>query len=137
YKNNYLIPVALSGDKSQNKDNIRRYTAETTYIKGVSTVNFEEIAKKQIYQSINTSNLTAMKILKEAYVELKNRIGRIPYQYDFILKYSIDPLVIAEKYKNYYLFLLKMKEEVPLINSYENKVLSMFSREILNGKRKN
>ena len=137
YKNNYLIPVALSGDKSQNKDNIRRYTAETTYIKGVSTVNFEEIAKKQIYQSINTSNLTAMKILKEAYVELKNRIGRIPYQYDFILNYSIDPLVIAEKYKNYYLFLLKMKEEVPLINSYENKVLTMFSTEILNGKRKN
>src|SRR5699024_5139882 len=64
YKNNYLIPVALSGDKSQNKDNIRRHTSETTYIKGVSTVNFEEIAKRQIYQSINTSNLTSMKILK-------------------------------------------------------------------------
>lgn len=30
-----------------------------------------------------------------------------------------------------------MKEEVPLINSYENKVLTMFSTEILNGKRKN
>src|SRR5699024_2237183 len=78
-----------------------------------------------------------MKILKEAYVEIKKRIGRIPYQYDFILNYSIDPLVIAEKYKNYYLFLLKMKEEVLLIDSYENKVLTMFSMEILNGKRKN
>ncbi len=47
YKNNYLIPVALSGDKSQNKDNIRRHTKDTSYIKGVSTINFEEIAKKQ------------------------------------------------------------------------------------------
>src|SRR5699024_3127506 len=28
-------------------------------------------------------------------------------------------------------------EEVPLIDSYENKVLTMFSTEILNGKRKN
>ena len=137
YKNNYLIPVALSGDKSQNKDNIRRHTSETTYIKGVSTVNFEEIAKRQIYQSINTSNLTSMKILKDSYTELKNRIGRIPYQHDFILNHSIDPIVIAEKHQNYYQFLLKMKEEIPLINTYENQVLTMFSLEILNGKRKN
>lgn len=137
YKNNYLIPVALSGDKSQNKDNIRRQTSETTYIKGVSTVNFEEIAKKKIYQSINTSNLTSMKILKDSYTELKNRIGRIPYQHDFILNHSIDPLVIVEKHQNYYQFLLKMKEEIPLINNYENQVLTMFSLEILNGKRKN
>ena len=47
YKNNYLIPIALSGDRSQNKDNIRRYTNDTSYIKGISTVNFEEIAKNK------------------------------------------------------------------------------------------
>lgn len=47
YKNNYLIPVALSGDRSQNKDNIRRHTKDTCYIKGVSTINFEEIAKSK------------------------------------------------------------------------------------------
>ncbi|GLO68051.1 hypothetical protein MACH08_38350 [Oceanobacillus kimchii] len=58
YKNNYLIPIALSGDKSLNKDNIRRRTKETNYIKGVSSINFEEIAKRQIFKSINTSNLT-------------------------------------------------------------------------------
>ena len=28
YKNNYLIPIALSGDKSQNKDNVRRKTVK-------------------------------------------------------------------------------------------------------------
>ena len=61
YKNNYLIPIALSGDKSQNKDNVRRRTIDTSYIKGVSTVNFEEIAKKQIFKSINNSKLTALK----------------------------------------------------------------------------
>ncbi|PFR28569.1 NgoFVII family restriction endonuclease [Bacillus cereus] len=136
YKNNYLIPMALSGDKSQNKDNIRRRTNDTSYIKGVSTVNFEEIAKKQIFKAINSSNLTALKILKEAYVELKNRIGRIPYLYDFILNHSIDPTVLAEGYSNYYQFLLKMKEEVPVLTDYENKVLTMLSLEVLNGKRK-
>ena len=63
------------------KDNIRRYTNDTSYIKGISTVNFEEIAKKQIFRAINNSNLTAMKVLKEAFAELKNRIGRTPYIY--------------------------------------------------------
>jgi superfamily II DNA or RNA helicase/HKD family nuclease len=136
YRNNYLIPVALSGDKSQNKDNIRRRTKDTSYIKGVSTVNFEEIAKKQIYKSINSSNLSALKILKEAFVELKNRIGRTPYLYDFVVNHSIDPVIIVNKYKNYQQFLLKLKEEVSLLSNYENKVLTMLSIEVLNGKRK-
>lgn len=136
YKNNYLIPMALSGDKSQNKDNIRRQTQNTSYIKGVSTVNFEEVAKKRIFKSINNSNLTAMRVLRNAFIELKNRIGRFPYLYDFIINHSIDPVVIAEKYSNYYQFLLKVKEEVPVITDYENKVLTMLSLEIMNGKRK-
>ena len=116
YKNNYLIPIALSGDKSQNKDNVRRRTIDTSYIKGVSTVNFEEIAKKQIFKAINNSKLTATKIIKEAYVELKNRIGRVPYLYDFVSNHSIDPVVIVDHYSNYYQFLLKMKEEVPVLS---------------------
>ena len=116
YKNNYLIPIALSGDKSQNKDNVRRRTIDTSYIKGVSTVNFEEIAKKQIFKAINNSKLTAMKIIKEAYVELKNRIGRVPYLYDFVSNHSIDPVVIVDQYSNHYQFLLKMKEEVPVLS---------------------
>ncbi|WP_071396845.1 DUF3427 domain-containing protein [Bacillus tuaregi] len=136
YKNNYLIPVALSGDKSQNKDNIRRQTQDTSYIKGVSTVNFEEVAKKRIFKAINSSNLTAMKVLKEAYTELKNRIGQVPYLYDFVSNHSIDPVVIADKYANYYQFLLKMKENVPATSEYEDKVLTMLTQEILNGKRK-
>lgn len=138
YRNNFLIPIALSGDKSQNKDNIRRNMKDTSYIKGVSTVNFEEIAKKQIFKSINSSNLTSFKHLRDAFIELKNRIGKTPFLYDFISNHSIDPIVIAERYSNYYQFLLKVKADVTLLLSdYENKVLTMFSLEILNGKRKN
>ncbi|MFE8696126.1 DUF3427 domain-containing protein [Cytobacillus sp. FJAT-53684] len=136
YKNNYLIPIALSGDQSQNKDNIRRHTKDTSYIKGVSTINFEEIAKKRIFSAINNSNLTTLRILKDAYIEVKNRLGRVPYLYDFVMQHSIDPVVIVEKYTNYYQFLLKMKEEVPTITNYENQVLTMLSLELVNGKRK-
>ncbi|GIO22199.1 DUF3427 domain-containing protein [Oceanobacillus sp. J11TS1] len=136
YKNNYLIPIALSGDKTQNKDNIRRHTVETSYIKGVSSINFEEIAKKQIFKSINSSNLTSQKVLRDAYIELKNRLGRIPYLADFIHNHSIDPTVIIGKFNTYYAFLMKMKEEIPVLNDYEQRVLAMFSRELLDGKRK-
>lgn len=135
YKNNYLIPVALSGDHTQNKDNIRRRVKDTSYIKGISTINFEEIAKKQIFQSINTNKLTAPKVLREAYHDLKNRIGRIPYLQDFIANHSIDPVVLVGK-GNYYQFLEKMKEDIPPLTKYEQQVLTMFSQEILNGKRK-
>lgn len=135
YKNNYLIPIALSGDQSLNKDNIRRKTVNTDYISGVSTINFEEIAKKRIFESINNTNLSTLKMLREAYMELKNRIGRIPTLYDFILQNSIDPEVIIKSSDNYHSFLLKMKEDVPNLSDYEQSVLTMFSKEFINGKR--
>lgn len=135
YKNNYLIPIALSGDQSLNKDNIRRHMKDTTYIKGVSTINFEEIAKKQIFQAINKSNLTTLKMLRDAYIALKNRIGTVPYLTDFIINNSIDPVVVVGK-TNYYQFLKKMKEDTPHLSDYENKILTMLSQEVLNGKRK-
>jgi superfamily II DNA or RNA helicase/HKD family nuclease len=136
YRNNFLIPIALSGDRSQNKDSVRRRTTDTSYIKGVSTVNFEEIAKRQVFKAINNSNLNALKVLKEAFIELKNRIGKTPFLYDFVSNHSVDPVVIAEKYGSYYQFLIKVKEHVPPLSAYEDRVLTMFSLEILNGKRK-
>ncbi|MCC2250404.1 MAG: DUF3427 domain-containing protein [Bacillota bacterium] len=136
YKNNYMIPIALSGDKSQNKDNIRRWATGTSYIKGVSTINFEEIARKQIFKSINASNLTTLKILRNAFIELKNRLGCTPYLQDYIENHSIDPTVITGKFNNYYMFLIKMKEDIPVIDTYEQSVLTMLSKEVLDGKRK-
>ncbi|WKA54478.1 DUF3427 domain-containing protein [Planococcus shixiaomingii] len=136
YKNNYLIPIALSGDRSQNKDNIRRHMKDTSYIKGVSTVNFEEIAKNRVFSAIKTSNLTDLKLLREAYVELKNRIGGVPRLQDFIIHNSIDPLVIVQKHVTYYRFLLKLKEIEDVLAPYEEQVITMLSQEVLNGKRK-
>ncbi|MEL3961048.1 DEAD/DEAH box helicase [Lysinibacillus endophyticus] len=135
YKNNYLIPIALSGDQSMNKDNVRRKTVNTDYISGVSTINFEEIAKKRIFDAINNTNLSTMKILKDAYTEVKNRLGKIPSLNNFIEQNSLDPEVIIGYSDNYYNFLLKMKEDIPTLNDYEQSVLTMVSKEFLNGKR--
>lgn len=135
YKNNFLIPMALSDDRSMNKDNVRRKTVNTDYIQGVSTINFEEIAKKQIFDAITNTNLSRLSVLRDAYFELKNRSNRIPMLSDFIHNNSLDPEVIISYSDNYYLFLEKIKENPFILSSYESKILSMLSKEFINGKR--
>lgn len=48
YNNNFMIPVALSGDRSYNADTIRKYVISgNNTIPGASTVHFDEIAKEE------------------------------------------------------------------------------------------
>lgn len=136
YKNNYLIPIALSGDKTQNKDNIRRHMNDSSFITGVSSINFEEVARQQIYRSISDSNLTSLRILRESYFQLKNRLNRIPRLFDFVEHDSIDPLIFSEEYESYYNFLVKIKEPVQQLTEQEMKYITILSKEVLNGKRK-
>lgn len=48
YMNNFMIPIALSGDRGYNKDTMRRYIREgSRVIPGSSTIHFDEISKKE------------------------------------------------------------------------------------------
>ncbi|MFN4214776.1 DUF3427 domain-containing protein [Exiguobacterium sp.] len=135
YKNNYLIPVALSGDRSQNKDSIRRKIIDRSYISGTSTINFEAIAKERIYESINQAKLTDLKILKEAYRNLKNRLGRTPMLIDFIENHSMDPVVIASKRGHYGAFLNTVETDTLVLSRTHEQLLLMVTQELLSGKR--
>ena len=79
YNNNFMIPVALSGDRSYNADTIRKYVISgNNTIPGASTVHFDEIAKDRIFASID--KIKGMRsIIRESYVSLKNRLVRVPY----------------------------------------------------------
>ena len=58
YEKNYLIPVALYGDRSLNKDTLRKLvSSKSNIIPGSSTINFDEITKEKIYNSIDGGNL--------------------------------------------------------------------------------
>ncbi|MCR5185717.1 MAG: DEAD/DEAH box helicase family protein, partial [Clostridia bacterium] len=84
YKNNFMIPIALSGDRTYNKDNIRRYVAEgERIIPGVSSIHFDEISKKRIYEAIDVANFSDVKLIKDNYLNLKNKLGKIPNLMDF------------------------------------------------------
>ena len=91
YTNNFMIPLALSGDRSYNKDTLRRYVqAGNRIIPGTSTVHFDKIAKQRIYESIDTARFSDMKLIKEAYFNLRFKLGCIPKIADFADHGSID-----------------------------------------------
>lgn len=133
YKTNYLIPIALSGDQSQNKDKYKKFLTNNNTLNGVSTINFEEVAKKQIYESLEAVRLNQPKLILQAYEEVERRLGRMPLLMDFVRQNSIDPSVIFSKYKNYYEFLLKQKKSDVVFNENEFKNLTFFSRQISPG----
>lgn len=136
YKNNYMIPMALSGDISRSKNNLRQDTFETNYISGLSSINFEAVAKERIFESIDHAKLDSMKELRDAYNKLKERINRVPMLADFIEHNTLDPLIIANKSGSYYDFLVKIKENEGQISKRANNSLIFLTREVLPGKRK-
>ncbi|CAM2861266.1 DUF3427 domain-containing protein [Salinicoccus roseus] len=136
YRNNYMIPIALTGDRSYNKDRLRKSLMDRNTLTGVSTINFESIAKEKIYKAINTTTLNTQSFLKEMHLYLKNKIGRPPALIDFHDDADvIDPLVILHKYSHYLEFLVKIKEKHLTISKNDHQVLSFLSKEITEGKR--
>ena len=72
YRKNFMIPIALSGDLSYNKDNIRRYVTEGgRVIPGASTIHFDEVSRKRIFQAIDNANFSDIKLIRENYTNLK------------------------------------------------------------------
>lgn len=137
YKNNYLIPIALYGDTSYNKDSLRRIISQgSRTIPGASTINFDEITKERIFKSIDTANLRLLADLKRDYKLLKFKLGRVPFMMDFIEYGGRDPFSFVEYSKSYYNFISKIETDLDLIlNKKAITYLEYFSKEINNSKR--
>lgn len=140
YNNNFMIPIALSGDRTYNKDNIRRYIMEgVRVIPGASTVHFDEISRKRIFASVDNANFSDLKLIKENYINLKNKLGRIPALEDFDKYGEMDVLRIFDNSSlgSYYKFLVKhdSKDYKIRLTEDEEKVVEFVSKKFANGKR--
>ncbi len=139
YQNNFMIPIALSGDRSYNKDSIRRYVMEgTKVIPGSSTIHFDEISRKRIFQSIDTANFSELSLIKECYRNLKFKLGRIPALADFDAYGTIDPLRIfdASSLGSYHMFLKKYEPEYTTrFSKTQELYLEFISKKLAAGKR--
>lgn len=137
YTKNFLIPVALSGDRTYNKDTIRKYVdGGTQIIPGCSTIHFDEVTRQRIYESIDSANFNDIKLLKEGYKQLKFKLGKIPSMKDFDEHGEIDPLRIVDKLGSYYAFLAKYEPAyTERLNGVQVQMLDYVSRKFASGKR--
>jgi hypothetical protein len=137
YENNYLIPIALYGDTSYNKDSLRKLITEgSRMIPGASTINFDEITKERIFKSIDSANMQLLVDLKKDYNLMKFKLGRTPMMMDFIEHGSRDPFLFVNYANSYYNFILKIeKTEKVALSKQQLKLLELFTKEINNSKR--
>ncbi|MGI6722598.1 MAG: DEAD/DEAH box helicase [Anaerovoracaceae bacterium] len=139
YSNNFMIPIALSGDRSYNKDNIRRYVMEGgRIIPGASTIHFDQVSRDRIFAAVDKANFSDVRLLKENYFNLKNKIGHIPALKDFDAYGEMDVLRIFDNKTlgSYYKFLVKYEDQYTVrLSEDEEKMVEFVSRKLASGKR--
>ena len=141
YTNNYLIPIALFGDDSLNKESLRKNliaAEERGVLSGLSSVRFDRIAQERVLRSLVTAKLDSLPNLKAAIDLLRNRLGRMPLLADFARFESADPVVMANtKLGNYPALVNRVFKTVSRLTDYESRALTVLSREVLAAKRLN
>lgn len=139
YEKNFLIPVALSGQTNYNKDSLRQFVCEGSLITpGASTIQFDAITEKKIYQSIDTANFTQIKLIRDSYKQLKEKLGRIPKLKEFSLYGGIDLQLMFQNtsLRCYHTFLTKYEKDYDVsFSPIEEKYLQFISSKLASGKR--
>ena len=137
YQQNYLIPIALTGDRSYNKDNLRKAVKEgTASIPGCSTISFDKVSEQRIFKALEQGRFGSAQLIRSEYSDLRRLLGRIPSLLDFDENESIDPLLIIGKYGSYPAFLQKYEPDCPFAFG-ERKLgyLKFASEKLAAGKR--
>lgn len=147
YDNNYLIPIALSGDRTGNKDNVRRYLIEgNNVINGASTIYFDAVTRKRIFESIDAARINTKKIIIDSYRQFKVKLGRRPTLTDFDKYGEMDPLRIIsymdwafrnQKMASYHGFLVAFDDLAETLSQEENHILEFVTQKYASGKRLN
>lgn len=138
YANNYLIPIALFGDESLNKESLRKNlisAEESGVLPGLSSVRFDRIAQERVLQAITSARLDSMVMLKSAIKGIQERVGGVPALWDFLRFESVDPVLLATKYENYPTLAAKALGGSSGLSLSENRMLGLLSHEVLTSKR--
>lgn len=138
YANNYLIPIALFGDNSRNKNSIRRRLIESDIdgtISGVSSVNFDPIAQERIFAALKAAKLDSKAQFKQDIVQLQDRLNHVPALLDFARFNTVDPFILVTHSGNYWSLLSSVKFVDHAPSESEKYFLDFLTGELLNGKR--
>jgi len=138
YVNNYMIPIALFGDESLNKESLRKNliaAEESGILPGLSSVRFDRIAQERVLRSIATAKLDSMVMLKAAVKSIAERVGGTPSLWDFLRFESVDPVVLGTKAENYPALAAKILGTTSGLTVGEGRMLGLLSHEVLTSKR--
>jgi superfamily II DNA or RNA helicase len=139
YVNNYMIPIALFGDSSLNRESLRERITETVEggtIPGLSSVSFDEVSRDRVLESISRTKFDSLPNLKIALVAMQNRVGTVPRLWDFYRFKSIDPFLLATKVDDHYPALVaKLLNVESGLSDIDSRALKLLSCELLKAKR--
>lgn len=137
YQKNFFVPIALSGDRSYNKDTLRAIVKEgSSVIPGCSTVSFDRIAEARIYESIDSGDFNSARLLRDEYRTLRQMLGHVPSLSEFDANGSIDPLRIFKKFGSYHEFLMKYEPDYTVRFSKQQEwMLKFISQKLASGKQ--
>ncbi|OFO45804.1 DEAD/DEAH box helicase [Corynebacterium sp. HMSC073D01] len=134
YKNNYMIPIALTGDQSRSKEALRKKVITGDGVPTNSTVSFDRIATKRVRDAISTSKIDGMREIRSAFTDLSHRFGRIPRLMDFLRFETMEPDVVVRK-KNYWSLLCQFRAVEHAPTDEEARFLTFMSQELLDAIR--
>ncbi len=137
YQSNYFVPIALSGDRTYNKDGLRAFVKEgSTIVPGASTVSFDRVSETRIFRAIDNGRFSATDLIRNEYTHLKHVLGRIPTLADFDANDALDPLIIFKAFGSYHAFLEKYEKDYDVrLNEHAYRMLKFASQKLASGKR--
>lgn len=138
YATNFLIPIALFGDESLNRESLREKLNETiegSVLPGLSSVSFDEVSRDRILRSIEATSLDSMRRLKSALEAMQQRVGGIPKLWDFYRFESVDPVLLATKVEHYPGLVQRLLRVDTELSGRASRALNLLSNEVLSAKR--
>jgi superfamily II DNA or RNA helicase/HKD family nuclease len=126
YDGNYMIPLAFSNGGGRES---ARVLVNTGYIPGISTVEFDQIAREKVLASLQNVNLDSYSEIKKQYVYLKDKLNRIPSYQDFLDFTDFDPVRIFLGCDSYHSLKVRCGDVKPF-SEYEEKALVALSKEL-------
>ncbi len=138
YTNNYLIPIALFGDNSQDKESLRRRLIEAEergVLANISSIRFDRIAQKRVLDAVAVTKLSSAALLKPALEAMRSRLGRVPRLVDFAESDSTDPVVLATSQRHYPELLRRTLKIENTLTDEESRLLDFLGNEVLAVKR--
>ena len=125
YANNYLIPIALyghTGDRDVARKNLQRETI------GVSSISFDKIARERVLASLDTADLSNMKLLSQQYQQMRYELGRIPMLMDFARRDASLVFTMASKNDDYLSFVRSREKSCRAARTQPFRILNSLNR---------